>query len=334
MHLRFKRKPHLEPFPTRGEFSELNRTGCPPFPSPHLTFCRNPKQSATCHGQPPRTHGVQAIIQGDWVNHSNLTQVYTAKYKFRARGGSTMTTPQHTALLQLDQVNRIYGQGANRVHAVRDVSLNIPKGRMVALMGPSGSGKTTLLNMMGGLDRPTKGRVLYEGVDIQTFSGRQALHWRRRELGFIFQSFALLPTLSAVENVEVGLHIAGVPFRERRKRAAECLDRLGLTKRLHQSVLQLSGGEQQRVAIARALAHRPRLILADEPTGELDVNSGLGVLALFRRVVDEEGTTICMVTHDPKAQQFADVTYHLLDGRIVDESSSQLQAVSPPTHTG
>lgn len=202
------------------------------------------------------------------------------------------------------------------------VSLSIPQGRLVALMGPSGSGKTTLLNLMGGLDRPTKGRVLYEGTDIQTFSARRALAWRRKELGFVFQSFALIPTLSAVENVEIGLHIAGVPFRERRRRAAECLERLGLTRRLHQS------GEQQRVAIARALAHRPRLILADEPTGELDVNTGLGVLALFRRLVDEDSTTICMVTHDPKAQRFADVTYHLRDGRVVDATFPGLQYVA------
>lgn len=231
-------------------------------------------------------------------------------------------------LLQLDRVDRVYGQGSTRVHAVKGVSLSIQGGQMVALMGPSGSGKTTLLNLMGGLDRPTGGRVLYEGVDIHTFSSRRALHWRRKEIGFIFQAFALIPTLSAVENVEIGLHIAGVPFRERRRRATECLERLGLTKRLHQSVLQLSGGEQQRVAIARALAHRPRLILADEPTGELDVNTGLGVLALFRRVVDKDKATICMVTHDPKARQFADITYHLRDGRIVERESLELQAGS------
>lgn len=222
-------------------------------------------------------------------------------------------------LIQIEGVQRVYGQGNQQVYAVRSVDLTIERGSLVALMGASGSGKTTLLNMMGGLDRPTQGRILYEGNDIHKLSAKALQQWRRREIGFVFQAFALIPSLTAVENVEVGLHIAGVAARHRRARATECLEMVGLGKRLHQGTTQLSGGEQQRVAIARAMAHEPHLILADEPTGGLDVNTGLTILRLFQQIVKEQGVTICLVTHDPKVSAFADVTHLLQDGTLVEE---------------
>ncbi|MGI6082100.1 MAG: ABC transporter ATP-binding protein [Limnochordia bacterium] len=218
---------------------------------------------------------------------------------------------------QLVGVERTFRVGDQEVHALRGIDLNIREGTFVVLSGRSGSGKTTLLNILGGLDRPTKGKVVFRGKDLSTFSERALTKWRRREIGFVFQSFALLPTLTAYENVEVPLRIIGGPGRQRRARVRECLEMVGLWKRARHRVFELSGGEQQRVCIARALATKPAMLLADEPTGELDTVTGQKILTLFRDIVQHEGITVCMVTHDPGAAPFADTVYALDDGRIV-----------------
>ena len=228
---------------------------------------------------------------------------------------SDVSEEQYVA--QLVGVERIFRVGNQEVRALRGIDLSIREGTFVVLSGRSGSGKTTLLNILGGLDRPTKGKELYRGRDLSDFSERALTKWRRKEIGFVFQSFALLPTLTAYENVEVPLRIIGTPGRQRRARVRECLEMVGLWKRARHRVFELSGGEQQRVCIARALATRPAMLLADEPTGELDTVTGQKVLTLFRDIVEHEGITVCMVTHDPSAAPFADKVYTLEDGRIV-----------------
>jgi putative ABC transport system ATP-binding protein len=220
-------------------------------------------------------------------------------------------------IARLVNVEKTFYVGGQPVHALRNINLEIKKGTFNILMGRSGSGKTTLLNILGGLDRPTKGEVYFRGQNISTLSDRSLTQWRRREVNFIFQSFALLPTLTAYENTELPLRIIGVRGRERRRRTRECLEIVGLWKRAFHRTFELSGGEQQRVGIARALTTKPNLLLADEPTGELDTRTGLKILTLFKDIVGLEGITICMVTHDPKAADFGDNIYHMDDGRII-----------------
>ncbi|MGI6611855.1 MAG: ABC transporter ATP-binding protein [Limnochordia bacterium] len=221
-----------------------------------------------------------------------------------------------TFLARLVGIERIFRLGDQQVHALRGIDLDIQEGTFVLLSGRSGSGKTTLLNILGGLDRPTRGKVFFRGKDLGTFSERALTKWRRKEIGFVFQSFALLPTLTAHENVELPLRIVGGSGRQRRARARECLEMVGLWKRARHRVFELSGGEQQRVCIARALTTKPGMLLADEPTGELDTVTGKKILALFRDIVQYEGITVCMVTHDPGAAPFADTVYSLVDGQI------------------
>lgn len=211
-------------------------------------------------------------------------------------------------------VERIYRTGSDAVPALRGINLTVERGRMVALMGRSGSGKTTLLNLIGGLDQPDAGEIWLEGKSLKTLSDNALTQFRRMRIGFVFQSFALLPVLSALENVELPMHIAGVGRRERQKRARELLELVGLTRRMHHRPFELSGGEQQRVGIARALANRPSLILADEPTGELDSVTGLQILKLFYRIVATEGVTVVLATHDAAAAEVAMDTYDLVDG--------------------
>jgi ABC-type lipoprotein export system ATPase subunit len=204
------------------------------------------------------------------------------------------------------------------VHALQGVNLEVSRGSFVALRGRSGSGKTTLLNCIGGLDRPTTGHVWIEDQDLIRLSERKRVRLRRQRIGFVFQSFALLPTYSTWENVDLILRLAGVNRRERRRRVAHVLGLVGLQKWANHRPFELSGGQQQRVSIARALATRPALILADEPTGELDSATGQQVLELLRRIVDQEGTTVLMATHDLTVDLFADQVYHLQDGLIVN----------------
>src|SRR4051812_37253212 len=222
-----------------------------------------------------------------------------------------------TAALTARAVTRVFGAGEAEVHALRGVSLDVPAGQFTAIMGPSGSGKSTLMHLLAGLDRPTGGTVHIGGEDIGRMSDAQLTKLRRRHVGFVFQAFNLLPVLTAEENIALPMSIAG------RKPDREDLDRLiarvGLTERRGHRPSELSGGQQQRVAIARALVSRPTVLLADEPTGNLDSKAGADVLALLRDAVDLDGQTTVMVTHDPRAAAIADRVLFLADGRIVDD---------------
>jgi putative ABC transport system ATP-binding protein len=220
-------------------------------------------------------------------------------------------------IVQTEALTRVYRVGAREVNALQDVSLEVAQGRFVALRGRSGSGKTTLLNCIGGLDQPTSGLVWLEGQDVTRMPERRRVRLRRKKIGFVFQSFALLPTYSARENVDLMLRLAGVKRRERRHRVDHVLGLVGLQKWADHRPFELSGGQQQRLAIARALSTQPVLILADEPTGELDSVTGQQILALFRRVVEHEGTTVLMATHDLTVDLFADQVVHLQDGCVV-----------------
>jgi len=222
----------------------------------------------------------------------------------------------HDPIIIVEGVTRIFQVGNNQVHALRGVDMVVPRSIFAAVKGRSGSGKTTLLNIIGGLDRATAGKVILDGRSLENLSERQMTLMRRHMIGFVFQSFALLPTFSAFENIELPLRIAGVSRRERAERVRRALSVVGLTRWANHRPHELSGGQQQRVAIARALVNRPALILADEPTGELDSVTGREILALFRHIVEEEGVTVLMVTHDPKVEEFAYRIYEMVDGRI------------------
>lgn len=224
---------------------------------------------------------------------------------------------QNDPIIQLDHVERIFDAHGRNVRALHGIDMQIARGSLVVLMGPSGSGKTTLLNLVGGLDQPTAGTVTVDGQRLDRLSGAELADLRKR-IGFIFQSFALLPTASAYENVELGLRLAGsVPRREWDTRIRRCLGALGLLAWQDHRPYEMSGGQQQRVAIARALAIRPDFILADEPTGDLDSKTGAQVLHLLRGLVDQEGITLLIATHDPAATEVATDLYQLRDGQIV-----------------
>ena len=220
-------------------------------------------------------------------------------------------------LIRAEGVTRVYHVGTQEVHALRGVDMAVERGKLVALRGRSGSGKTTLLNIIGGLDRPTDGEVYFDEQPLTRLNGRKLTQLRRKRIGFVFQSFALLPTYSAYENVELLLRIAGVKRRQRPQQARDSLRLVGLTRWMDHRPDEMSGGQQQRVAIARALATRPDLVLADEPTGELDTTTGRQIFALLRRVVEVEGITVLTVTHDPLVDEYADLVYELQDGRII-----------------
>ena len=221
------------------------------------------------------------------------------------------------AAVEVRNVSRKFQVGGEEVWAVHDVSLKVEPGEFLALIGRSGSGKTTLLNVMAGLDRPTAGEVYIDGERVDTMSDRQLDGLRRHKLGFIFQSFGLLPLLSARENVELPLRIAGVGHGERQKQVKSALEFVGLGRRADHRPYELSGGEQQRVAIARALASQPTLILADEPTGELDSATATAVFTLLRELARAEGITIITCTHDRLVMELAQRVEELADGRLV-----------------
>lgn len=221
-----------------------------------------------------------------------------------------------SVLLKAERVGRTFRLAGEEIHAVRDVSLTVRPGVFMAIVGRSGSGKTTLLNLLSGIDSPTTGRVLFEGRDLAGFGERDMSELRRHRLGIVFQSFGLLPLLSAFENVELPLRIAGVRAKERSARANEVLEMVGLVRRARHRPFELSGGEQQRVAIARAVAMRPRVLLADEPTGELDsVNAG-AIFGLFRGIAAAEGMAIVTTTHDQTLLDLADEVHEIRDGVI------------------
>jgi putative ABC transport system ATP-binding protein len=213
---------------------------------------------------------------------------------------------------------RDYPSGDGVVHALRGIDLHVARGEFVAIRGRSGSGKTTLLNVIGGLDRPTAGRVVVDAEDVTGMNEEALVRLRRHTVAFIFQTFGLIPILSAAENVEIPLRLVAAPAAARESRVVELLELVGLTERARHRPQELSGGEQQRVAIARALANRPRLLLADEPTGQLDSQTGLSIMALLRSVVRAEGVTAIVATHDPILFDIADRVLELRDGLFVD----------------
>jgi putative ABC transport system ATP-binding protein len=214
-------------------------------------------------------------------------------------------------------ITKSFGRGSAAVHVLNGVDIAIPSGSLIAFKGRSGSGKTTLINLLSALDRPDGGRVMFEGNDLTAMSDQERDGIRRTRMGLIFQSFALLPLMSAYENVEFVLRVSGFPSQERKAAAEGALEQVGLKSRMSHRPFELSGGEQQRTAIARAIAHKPRLLLADEPTAELDSRTGLQIMKIFRELVEQAGMTIIMTTHDPAIMEIVDHVYELEDGRIV-----------------
>jgi putative ABC transport system ATP-binding protein len=234
-------------------------------------------------------------------------------------------------IIETQDLWRVYRMGDQEIPALRGINLSIGAGEYIALKGRSGSGKTTLLNCLGGLDRPTRGSIHIFGEDIGTWNEGQLTKWRRHHVGFIFQSLGLLPALSAYENVELMLRMIGIKGKERYQRTMDCLELVGLTKWADHRPYEMSGGQQQRVAVARSLANRPRVILADEPTGELDSKTGHSMLSLFKEIVREQNVTMLMATHDSQVDEYVDKVLHLRDGNIVTaaEFDAELAPVEP-----
>lgn len=226
--------------------------------------------------------------------------------------------PVSEPAIHVVNLTRVYHLAGEDVHALTDVSLDVLPRQMTAIVGRSGSGKTTMLNLIAGLDDPTSGDVWVLGQQLKTLDESARLALRRDKLGFVFQSFGLLPLLTAEENVGVPLRMRNINRKEREDRVAEALGWVGLTKRAHHRPYELSGGEQQRVAVARALASSPEVILADEPTGQLDSQTGRRLLDLMRRLVTERNITIVIVSHDPQVMQEADVVHELRDGKLLE----------------
>ena len=216
-------------------------------------------------------------------------------------------------------VKRCFKTASGEVWALKGIDVQIPKGGLTILKGRSGSGKTTLLNILGALDKPTEGKVLFGEADIAHINEKQRTQLRRKEIGFVFQSVALIPMMTAYENVEYALRLSRYDGN-RKERAIECLKMVGLSQRMNHLPQELSGGEQQRVAIARAIAHKPQVIFADEPTGELDTQTGLQVVKIFKDLTRQEGVTIVMTTHDTALMEIGDAVYALEDGEVCHES--------------
>ncbi|WP_242069597.1 ABC transporter ATP-binding protein [Paenibacillus dendritiformis] len=220
-------------------------------------------------------------------------------------------------LLEVRGVERTFQVGSQKLHVLKGIEMEVHPGQLVMLKGRSGSGKTTLLNMLGGLDLPTKGEIRFRGEPFSTWSDDKRTMTRRSEIGFIFQAYALMPLLSAYENVELSLRMANVPRHLWKERVQYCLEMVGLGKRMSHRPFEMSGGEQQRVAIAKSIAHKPLLLLADEPTAELDSQMGAQVMGVFRQIIRSENIAICMTTHDPTILEVADHVYEMVDGRFI-----------------
>ena len=222
------------------------------------------------------------------------------------------------AILKLTDICKDYAQGKEPVHALKNVNMTVEKGDYIAIMGPSGSGKTTLMNIIGCLDVPTSGSYELDGKDLQNLNDDALADIRNRHIGFVFQSFHLLPKMDALDNVALPLLYAGVPLKERRARAEEALTAVGLADRIHFFPNQMSGGQCQRVAIARAMVTKPDMLLADEPTGALDTKAGNQIMDIFRQL-SNDGMTIIMITHEHSIAQCADKIYRILDGELLTE---------------
>jgi len=229
-----------------------------------------------------------------------------------------MTAQQAVPLIQVEALHRHFEMGDQVVHALDGITKTVSAGAFLGIIGPSGSGKSTLLTLLGGLDRPTAGSIRVRGQEITTLDENDLARYRRREVGFIFQSFHLIPTMTALQNVEFPMIFAQVPIKERDSRAVAVLEQVRLADRMNHRPAELSGGQQQRVAVARALVNDPAIILADEPTGNLDSKTGAEILALLARLNRDEGRTVIVVSHDPSITDYTTSTLHLLDGRIVE----------------
>ena len=250
-----------------------------------------------------------------------------------------LTTPneKHDAVISIQDVHRIYQLGENRVHALRGINLEIGRGEFVAIMGSSGSGKSTLMNILGCLDRPTSGNYVLDGVNVAQLPKKELAAIRNRRIGFVFQGFNLLSRTTALENVELPTLYARLEVEERQKRARRALEMVGLGERLDHFPSQLSGGQQQRVAVARALVNQPSILLADEPTGNLDSRTSVEIMSILQKL-NNEGLTIVLVTHEPDIAQYANRVITFLDGRVRrDElvaqrpSAAQVLAEMPTT---
>lgn len=222
-----------------------------------------------------------------------------------------------TPIIRVKNLYKIYKVGTNKVYALNGVDFTMYQGEFCAIVGPSGSGKSTLLNMLAGLEKPTKGEIVIAGEHIEKLSENQLVAFRREHVGFIFQSYNLLQTLNAVENVALPLSFRGVPKKIRNEKAKKFLKLVGLEKQMKHMANEMSGGQQQRVGIARALVVNPKIIFADEPTGNLDSKTTMEVLALMRRIVREQNQTLVMVTHDDHLATYADRQFHIVDGKIL-----------------
>jgi putative ABC transport system ATP-binding protein len=245
-----------------------------------------------------------------------------------------MSRPRRRWMLVLRGVSKSYGSGDIAVHALREIDLGVERGDFVAIMGASGSGKSTLMNLVGCLDTPTSGRYLLDGIDVGRLDDFQLAYIRNRKIGFVFQSYNLIPRTSALRNVELPLIYARVARQERRQRAIAAIEAVGLGNRMEHSPSELSGGQQQRAAIARAIVTEPAIVLADEPTGNLDTAASHEVLQIFSRL-NVAGRTIVMITHEPEIAEYAKRVVHLVDGRIEsDKRTTALNAMPPRFEPG
>jgi len=236
----------------------------------------------------------------------------------------TRKEPSDSVKVEIEGVFKIYKTKSVEVVALRGLDLSIRKGEFISIMGPSGCGKSTLLNIVGGLDKPSAGRVVIDGKDISMFESDQLVEFRRTNVGFVFQFFNLVPTLTARENIELPMRLVNLPSDTMKKRSSKLLELVELEGRAHHRPDELSGGEQQRIAIAVALANDPSIVLADEPTGELDSESGEKVLELFRKLSQEESKTVIIVTHDPRTATLSNRSFRIEDGQITGEYSQEL----------
>lgn len=249
----------------------------------------------------------------NWFRKKSMTMEEEIPGKIHTSSRAHLESP----ILTVAGVTRSFQVGGERLEVLKGIEMELRPLQLVMLKGRSGSGKTTLLNLIGGLDQPNEGEITFLDHAFHLGSDEERTLVRRKEIGFIFQSYALMPLLSAWENVELALRMAGVPRSQWKERVAYCLELVGLGKRMYHRPFELSGGEQQRVAIAKAIAHRPSLILADEPTAELDSQMGAQIMSVFRSMIATEQVTICMTTHDPTILEVADHVYEMVDGKFV-----------------